>query len=692
LRTEALISFLPFPPSLSAMHIVLLSLLAFAGPTQFVRIASAEDSDRPSQGTCMRAGCQPETTSPPTTISKDEAVFIQTKMAQKGFVAGSNERGSQAKGDPLHPSTVVSNGLPEFKAALEMRENFFEEAIKNHSLSSSELSAHAEFKQFLRTNVRHYFHKNNVSEYVQRLKNFRNSILKAGVRNAVEKATSTHERRAIHGITKFADWHDHEVQALVEGSDVGPTENASCAHVVEAYGCGLELEVMAMDQVCPEECQGTPPVTTTTTPITTTTSTTPRPPRPITTTTSTTPRPPRPVSLADDDDQSRRRRRHDHDHHDQSRRRRRRHDHDHHDDDHHHPSPSPTPLENGSPDSGPTESPTGSCKNWGSHLEVRSQGQCGDCWAFSTVESIRVLYAAQHGEDPGKLSTQFLVDCMEPGKVCYRDPSSGHMHHEFLTGPGPHPHSIDGKKVSDMPKNGCCGGHINEAMDFIRDQGGIPTQADYGDINTSSISHGITLSGIDPTHAYPCKQGIRKAVTTTGHVKLETEDAMASYICDTGPISIAVKTGSWASTYKGGVVSSSSCGEGGHSVLLVGLNKGDNAWIVQNSWGSNYGVTLDGKALPSNSVHRDYLHGSYCSHLVEQGCSMTVADAIDAIHKVMQFDLPGKWESNGKTVADECPESCAGLSEKGGYIYMEFGKDVCTITHAAFVANSTARP
>jgi len=103
LRTEALISFLPFPPSLSAMHIVLLSLLAFAGPTQFVRIASAEDSDRPSQGTCMRAGCKPETTSPSTTRTNDEAALFQFKLSKKAFVAGSTARGSHAMSDPLHP-------------------------------------------------------------------------------------------------------------------------------------------------------------------------------------------------------------------------------------------------------------------------------------------------------------------------------------------------------------------------------------------------------------------------------------------------------------------------------------------------------------------------------------------------------------------------------------------------------------
>merc|ERR1712045_702184 len=206
-----------------------------------------------------------------------------------------------------------------------------------------------------------------------------------------------------------------------------------------------------------------------------------------------------------------------------------------------------------------------------------------------------------------------------------------------------------------------------------------------------SIEHGITLSGINPTKSYPCKSGVKKAVTVTGHVHLNGEESMASHVCNNGPISVAIDTHGWGDTYSGGVLSPNSCGTStSHDVLIVGLAKSDKAWIVQNSWGSDWGVAFDGSSLASKGEHRDFLHGKYCVHLVEQGCSKTMVDAIDAINKVSNFDVKGNWQKNQKTVADECPRSCAALNEKGGYVYMEFGKNTCGITNEPIVPTATA--
>jgi len=273
---------------------------------------------------------------------------------------------------------------------------------------------------------------------------------------------------------------------------------------------------------------------------------------------------------------------------------------------------------------------------WASRGEVRDQGQCGDCWAFSTVEQIRSSHIQQHGMDPGRLSTQFLVDCVRQ-TTCHGG------------------------------VNGCCGGDPGEAMNWIESQGGIPTQAAYGDILASLAQlnssgpvspnpRGITLSGNNPETAYPCKANIPKAVTVTGKVHLKSETEMASHVCQTGSLSIILDASSWQ-TYKSGVIKAHSCGTSvDHAVQVIGLNTASNAWIVQNSWGPDWGVAVDG-GLASEDEY------SNCGDLAKHGCSDEIKDV--------------------------CPVSCGtGNGKTGGYVYMAYGANTCGITASPVTADT----
>ena len=47
-----------------------------------------------------------------------------------------------------------------------------------------------------------------------------------------------------------------------------------------------------------------------------------------------------------------------------------------------------------------------------------------------------------------------------------------------------------------------------------------------------------------------------------------------------------------------GVMTVNQCGPDlDHAVVVVGLSAAENSWIVQNSWGDNWGTTLDGTRL-----------------------------------------------------------------------------------------------
>jgi len=296
-------------------------------------------------------------------------------------------------------------------------------------------------------------------------------------------------------------------------------------------------------------------------------------------------------------------------------------------------------------------------KNWASITSIRNQGTCGSCWAFSTATTLRAAYINQNGIDPGKLSTQFLVDCMIQHKDC-------------------------GDGV-----NGCCGGDAGAAMEWIAQQGGIPTQADYGDVfaapasllqesanksrlRAGPVSHtgrGITYSGNNPTTVFPCKTGIKKTVTMTKPPQaLKSESAMESHICNNGPVAVAVDANSFQ-TYKSGVFQSWSCGTSlDHAVTLIGVDADKNAWIIQNSWGQDWGVGIDGGVPPKDKYNN-------CADLVNQyGCTETGGD--------------------GVPFSETCLLSCSDNADDpvvGGYMFMAYGTNTCGIAGEAVAATST---
>mmetsp|Transcript_58540 Transcript_58540/g.141269 ORF Transcript_58540/g.141269 Transcript_58540/m.141269 type:complete len:521 (+) Transcript_58540:68-1630(+) len=302
-------------------------------------------------------------------------------------------------------------------------------------------------------------------------------------------------------------------------------------------------------------------------------------------------------------------------------------------------------------------------KNWASRGQVRNQGACGDCWAFSTAETVRAASIQQRGFDPGPLSTQYLVDCMMAGQTC-----QGGV-------------------------NGCCGGNPAQAMQWLEKQGGLPTQEAYGDYyavtpeeasqspdpqagpspQAGPVSHsgdGDTYSGNAPTTSFPCKTDIPKAVTLRGApVEDDNEEFMTTYVCNTGSISILVDASQWQ-TYSGGVMSAASCGTTvNHAVVAIGLDASQNAWIVQNSWGLDWGVALDGTSAPTD----EYSNCATLAGPTKAGCSGML--------------------TTGQTVMSVCPASCGPADQPtGGYIYLQYGSNTCAIADAPVIVPQTADP
>ncbi|KAM9174418.1 procathepsin L-like isoform 1-T1 [Mergus octosetaceus] len=180
---------------------------------------------------------------------------------------------------------------------------------------------------------------------------------------------------------------------------------------------------------------------------------------------------------------------------------------------------------------------------------VKNQGHCGSCWAFSATGALEGLVFNRTGKLV-VLSEQNLIDCSRK-----------------------------------LGNNGCRGGYMTRAFQYVRENGGLNSEHIYPYLATDTSS---------------CRYNPQDRAANCSAIRLVAEGSEAALeqaVATVGPVSVAVDaSGFFFHFYKSGVFSSMFCShQVNHGMLAVGYGtsqeggKNVSYWILKNSWSEVWG-------------------------------------------------------------------------------------------------------
>jgi len=177
----------------------------------------------------------------------------------------------------------------------------------------------------------------------------------------------------------------------------------------------------------------------------------------------------------------------------------------------------------------------------GAVTHIRNQGQCGSCWAFATAGALEGAHFIKT-KTSVDLSEQELLDC-------------------------------------DTVDAGCQGGWMDNAYQWIEDNGGLCKEDDYPYVQRQQR----------------CKKNRCDPVASTKVVKwvdIQNDESALMDAVAQRPVAAAIEASTFGfQFYKDGVYQGECTDKVDHGVLIVGYGTQDGVdyWKVKNSWGETWG-------------------------------------------------------------------------------------------------------
>jgi cathepsin L len=187
-------------------------------------------------------------------------------------------------------------------------------------------------------------------------------------------------------------------------------------------------------------------------------------------------------------------------------------------------------------------SPSADAYSWGPSLTpIRNQGACGSCWAFAAVGTLEASNSIINGAQ-ADLAEQHALSCSSGGS--------------------------------------CSGGWYTPIYDWLGGgKDGLQTESKvpYKASNASCNASGATPYEVD-------------AWGWVDAVAIQPKIAdMKAAMCKYGPLTAAVAATPAFIAYSSGVFDEKSNASINHAIMLVGWDDARHAWLLRNSWGTNWG-------------------------------------------------------------------------------------------------------
>jgi|Transcript_115354 cathepsin L len=192
---------------------------------------------------------------------------------------------------------------------------------------------------------------------------------------------------------------------------------------------------------------------------------------------------------------------------------------------------------------------------------IKNQGDCGSCWAIASASVLEAHYEIYKGT-PRTFSAQQIVACTPNPRHCGGD-------------------------------GGCKGATAELAMDWVL-KNGCPdeSEAPYsagGSCHTGSATLEMAQILSDSSAAPAASASL--GMTGWETLPKNTYEPLARTLAERGPVAVSVAADSWFN-YESGIFNN--CGKDAvidHAVVALGYGEesGVKYWVIQNSWGQDWG-------------------------------------------------------------------------------------------------------